>query len=147
MSESRVCAILLAGGLGSRMKLNSTKQTLLILGQSVLKRTLLAFENCDEITDIVLVTREEEYAFATSESSDIKKVRKIVFGGKTRSESAKNGFLSIDFPCDFVAVHDVARCMIFPDMITKVIKNAEWPSVPTDRPPRTANNIRTENGV
>ena len=124
MNEVRVCAILLAGGSGSRMDIGQTKQTLLLKGKSVLLRSLEAFENCNDITDIVLVIKEGEEEFAASEAKDILKLRKIVVGGKSRTQSARNGFFAIDFPCDFVAIHDVARCLIIPKMITKVVEDA-----------------------
>ena len=124
MNEPRVCAILLAAGSGNRMNLNVTKQRLLIKGESILRRSLMAFERCADITDIVLVVRRDEFDFAVLESEDISKLRKTVVGGSSRVESAKNGFLAIDFPCHYVAVHDVARCLIRPDMITKVVVDA-----------------------
>ena len=124
MSQSRVCAILLAAGSGSRMKLDKTKQTLRIRGKSVLLRSLEAFEICDKITDIILVVKEDELDFAYSEAKGILKLRSVVVGGKSRLESAQNGFSHIDFPCDFVAVHDAARCLILPEKITRVVDDA-----------------------
>ena len=35
-----------------------------------------------------------------------------------------HGFRAIDFACNFVAIHDAARCLVLPDMITKVVKDA-----------------------
>ena len=124
MNGRRVCAIILAAGSGTRMNLGVTKQTITINGKTVLKRSLLAFEACDDITDIILVAREDEIEFAASQAVDITKLRKIVVGGKTRPESAKYGFLAIDFPCDMVAIHDAARCLISPDLISKVLGDA-----------------------
>lgn len=124
MEQVRVAAILLAAGSGSRMNIGVTKQKLDIKGKSVLLRSLEAFENCKDITDIILVVKKDEYDFAASESKSMSKIRKIVIGGNTRLESAKNGFSEIDFPCDFVAVHDAARCLIRSDVITKVVADA-----------------------
>ena len=126
MKKKRVCALLLAGGSGSRMNLSVTKQRLIIKGKSVLQRALTAFECCEDVTDIILVAREDELEFARAEAKSCSsKVRKVVVGGKNRVESAKNGFLAIDFDTDFVAVHDVARCLIKKKMITDVIRDAE----------------------
>ena len=124
MNQVRVCAILLAAGSGSRMNLDITKQKLEIKGKSILLRSLEAFENCADITDIVLVVREDEKDFASAESKNISKLRGVVYGGARRTESARNGFLSVKFPCDYVAIHDAARCLITPDMITKVVRDA-----------------------
>lgn len=126
MEKCRVCAILLAGGSGSRMNLDKTKQQISLKGKSMLYRAVASFEACENITDIVLVVREDEVDFAAKETvGAFTKLRRIVIGGNTRSKSAKNGFFSIDFPCDFVAIHDVARCLILPDMITKVVLDAK----------------------
>ena len=124
MDQKRVTAVLLAAGSGSRMNLSLTKQRLSIKGKSVLFHSLLAFEKCDCITDVILVLREEEKDLFLSEIKGITKLRKIVVGADTRIGSAKAGFFAIDFPCDYVAVHDVARCLIKPEMITKVVLDA-----------------------
>lgn len=125
MNNTRVCAVLLAAGSGSRMNIGMTKQRLSLKGKSILLRSLETFESCESVTDIVLVTKREDLEFALSESEGrFSKLSKIVIGGNTRIESAKCGFCAIDFPCDYVAVHDVARCLITPDMITKVVNDA-----------------------
>lgn len=124
MNKKRVCAILLAAGSGSRMNLGVTKQQLQIKGKSVLVRSLEAFEGCDDVTDIILVTKEDEKELFLSEIKGCSKLIKIVSGADTRIGSARCGFYAIDFPCDYVAVHDVARCLIKPHMITKVVGDA-----------------------
>ncbi len=126
MNNNRICAILLAGGSGTRMKLSTTKQRLIIKGKSVLFRAVSSFESCPEISDVILVVREDELDFAKEElNSGFTKLRKIVIGGKTRLQSAVNGFSAIDFYTDLIAIHDVARCLISPKMITKVVLDAE----------------------
>jgi 2-C-methyl-D-erythritol 4-phosphate cytidylyltransferase len=122
---SKVTAVILAGGSGSRMQLDTTKQKLQINGVSVLYRTVKTFETCDKIDSIVIVVRADENEFAKSETSDFKKVKKIVVGGSCRAESAKNGFLSIDWETDIVAIHDCARCFITDNMINSVIRDAK----------------------
>ena len=125
MKDNRVCGVILAAGSGSRMNISQKKQRLEIRGKSVLYRSLEAFELCDDITDIILVARDDDMDFALFETEGkLSKLRKIVPGGKTRFESARLGFEAIDFPCDFVAIHDAARCLILPDMITKVVRDA-----------------------
>ena len=125
MNNTRVCAILLAAGSGSRMNIGVAKQRLSLKGKSILSRSLEAFQNCESITDMILVIKREDTEFATAETEGrFSKLSKIVIGGNTRTESAKCGFYAIDFPCDYVSVHDVARCLVTPDMITKVVNDA-----------------------
>lgn len=120
-----VSAIILAAGIGSRMKSDITKQNISLLGKTVLQRTLEAFCASELVTDIVLVVRNEEIDCITAAVSDItSKPIRLVSGGKSRAESAKNGFLSIAPNTDFVAIHDCARCLITPNMIDAVISVA-----------------------
>ena len=123
--KQSVCAIILAAGLGTRVSSDKTKQQIEISGISVLRRSLLAFNACDEIDSIVLVTREEEINFAKESSLGIEKLYKITVGGSTRAHSASHGFEAIPKDTEFVAIHDAARCLINADMIAKVIKDAK----------------------
>lgn len=125
IKKNFVTAIILAAGSGSRMGLEITKQRLCILGESILKRSVEAFSKSDLIDSIVVVCREDEIVWAEQELCGIKKVEKIVCGGKTRAESARLGFLSIPEETDFVAIHDAARCLVTERMIGDVVSAAE----------------------
>ncbi len=117
-------AIILAGGVGSRMKSNITKQKMEICGRSVLARTVSAFAKADTIDEIIVVCREEELGFAKAETAWIKKPVKYTVGGKTRKDSARCGFSAISDEAEYVAVHDAARCMIAPSLINEVARAA-----------------------
>ena len=60
MIDYRTSAVILAGGAGSRMGLNKAKQFAEILGKTVLERSLLVFDESHFISEIILVTREDE---------------------------------------------------------------------------------------
>jgi 2-C-methyl-D-erythritol 4-phosphate cytidylyltransferase len=119
-----ICAIILAGGSGSRMGTELPKQHIEILGKSVLWRTLSVFESCKIINSVVLVSSLDTFECASRESQMFSKVKKVVLGGKTRAESARLGFLAVDFPCDYVAVHDAARCLVSVRDIEAVVSDA-----------------------
>ena len=121
---SNIAAVILAAGVGSRMGGGTTKQRLLVDGISVLRRTLLTFEACEDIKSIVIVTRDDEIEFVKEESKGITKLYKTVIGGTVRAESAYNGFKAIPADSDYVAIHDAARCLVTPDMISRVAKDA-----------------------
>jgi 2-C-methyl-D-erythritol 4-phosphate cytidylyltransferase len=108
----KTVAVILAAGVGSRMNSSTTKQKLVICGKSVLRRTLEAFESSREVEAVIVVTRQDELEFARKEASVLEKVIDFVIGGETRAESAKNGFLAAKDLCDFVMIHDAARCLI-----------------------------------
>lgn len=121
-------AILLAGGKGSRMEDGDgrTKQLKTVCGKPVIIHTLSAFEKCKYIDEIILVCRKEEIDAIKELVSDyaIKKVARIVEGGSERSESALLGLEAVSKKCRYVAIHDVARCLITPDMISDVVSAA-----------------------
>jgi 2-C-methyl-D-erythritol 4-phosphate cytidylyltransferase len=121
-------AILLAGGSGVRMGEGGvTKQMLLLGGTPVVLHTLRAFESCPYIHEIVLVAKRDELDAmrALCEVFAVKKLRAIVAGGSTRQLSALAGFEAIDGKkTKYVAIHDVARCLVTPDMIADVVATA-----------------------
>ena len=94
-----------------------------LCGLPVIVHTLLAFENCPRISEIVVVAKDDEvdrYADFAREYS-ITKFKVAVKGGETRQESVLNGFNATDEKADFVAIHDGARCLITPQEIEKVL--------------------------
>ena len=120
----RVCALVLAGGVGSRMGGEVTKQKINILGRSVLYYSVAAFDACPDIDDIVVVAREDEIEFALTEVKAMGKVRSVVSGGSCRAESARLGFLALPDDAEFVAIHDAARPLITLESISAVVKEA-----------------------
>ena len=122
--NNKVCAIILAAGSGSRMGRSVTKQRMMVLGESILHRSVRAFCNCKAIDSVVVVCREDEHAWVTAEVKDFSKVCAVVHGGKNRAESARKGFLAIPDNIDFVAIHDGARCLVTDEIIRSVIEGA-----------------------
>ena len=122
-------AILLAGGTGSRMGAENgqTKQLLSLAGDPVLIHTARAFDRCPYIDDIVVVARQEELATvgALLRAEGIRKLRIVVPGGNTRQASALCGFEAVNgAKTKFVAIHDVARCLITEGQISDVVAAA-----------------------
>ena len=118
-------AIVTAAGSGMRMG-GISKQLLELCGKPCLVHSLLAFQNCDEISEIVIVAKkgEEEIIRNLCHQFKISKLSAIVFGGNTRQESVSNGFESISKKSDFVLIHDAARPLIDPNSISKLLKEA-----------------------
>lgn len=123
--KSTVSAIVVAAGSGTRMNINKNKIFAEINGRPVIYYSLFALSNSELIDEIIIVTKEE-YILLVSDIVkiyDIKKVSKIIPGGKTRTESVKNGLLSAG--CDFVAIHDGARPCVKTSDIDKTVKAAK----------------------
>ena len=125
MLDKHTVALILAGGSGSRMNSDKTKQNIEILGETVLHRTARAFDECASVDSIVVVTRFDEIDATRAMLADVKKLYSVVVGGKTRRESARCGFDAIPSEAEFVAIHDAARCLITPEMIDKVVEEAK----------------------
>ena len=123
-SSVGVCAIILAAGIGSRMKSDITKQQMNILGRSVLYHSVMAFEACDSVDSMVVVVRSDEMDFARRELASFSKPCVIVPGGETRRESARIGFDAVPEGTALVAIHDAARPLITPAAISAVIDAA-----------------------
>ncbi len=121
----KTSAVIVAAGTSLRMR-GIDKQMLELRGMPVIARTIKAFEDCEAISEIVLVTKEESIGAirALIEKYEFNKIKDIVVGGKTRQESVWNGFLHVDDKAEFVAIHDGARCLITPEQIIAVAREA-----------------------
>lgn len=119
-------AVVLAGGNSTRMGEGISKQQLLLRGIPVIVHTLLAFENTEEISEIVLVAKKDELPLYENyrEQFGLTKFRRIVEGGATRQESAARGFAAISEQTEFVAIHDGARCLVTSKEIGEVCEGA-----------------------
>ncbi|MEK6264448.1 MAG: 2-C-methyl-D-erythritol 4-phosphate cytidylyltransferase [Clostridium sp.] len=119
---SKNCAIILAGGKGSRMGNPINKQYLNINGYPILYYTLKAFTQCNCIDEIIVVVAEGEMDYCKEEiikKYNYSKVKDIVIGGKERQDSVLNGLKAL-IDCDIVLIHDGAR----PFVSESIIRNA-----------------------
>jgi len=123
-SDKRTVAVLLAGGVGSRMGSDVTKQSIMLAGKSVLRRAAEAFSASEAICGVVVVVRAQETAYAAEELRGIDKLLGIVVGGNCRAESAMSGFDFAEPYADYVAIHDVARPFVTAQQINKVVEAA-----------------------
>lgn len=120
-----ISAIIVCGGSSTRM--GGVNKILLPLGNTnVAGRTLLAFEQCPEVTDIVVVCREcdRQSLEDTARKLDITKLHAFAEGGKTRQESVFNGLKKISPDTELIAVHDGARPLVKPEHILKTARDA-----------------------
>lgn len=119
-NKKNTVAIILSAGVGSRMGLDKTKQSIILSGKSVLLRCLEAFDNAPSVDSLVVVYKEEEFDFVNKECHSLKKPFTLVKGGKCRAESASRGFYAAEATADYVMIHDGARCLITPEDIAAV---------------------------
>ena len=97
-----------------------------VCGVPMIVHTLLAFQNCDCIHEIVVCARKSEIECYEKFGKDygITKLTAVVAGGETRQESVINGLDAISDKSKYVAVADGARCLITPEQITSVCRSA-----------------------
>lgn len=122
MKQEYNIAIVLSAGRGSRMKSDVQKQYLNIAGKPVIYYSLKQFEDCEEISEVILVTGEADIDYCKKEIIEkyqLKKVKQIVSGGKERYHSVYQGLCAAK-QCDYVFIHDGAR----PFLNQKLLKRA-----------------------
>ncbi|MDY3986988.1 MAG: 2-C-methyl-D-erythritol 4-phosphate cytidylyltransferase [Peptoniphilaceae bacterium] len=115
MTKQKIAAIISAAGKGERMGFHRNKLLIPLGGMTILERTLIALEAMEEIEHFILVIRPEDEAvirsFLPSIFSDLTRIQ-LVYGGKTRQESTRNGLFAISESADLVMIHDGARPFI-----------------------------------
>ncbi len=120
------CGLVVAGGKSERMGPDVDKAFLSLGSRPVVIYSLLAFEKCAEIDEVVLVVRKErlESARCAAQMFGCKKVARIVAGGNQRQQSVAKGLAAVSENVEIVAVHDGARPCVTPALITETIKSA-----------------------
>lgn len=125
-SRVKVAAIIVAGGVGSRMNSDIPKQFVDVLGKPIISYTINSISKCDAIDEIIIVTLPDYLVFCKDivDVFGFKKVSKIICGGATRQESVYNGLKEIGDDVDIVVIHDGARPLIDTDTVAKCISAA-----------------------
>lgn len=113
-------ALILAGGIGSRMNSSIPKQFLELAGEPVLVHTLRRFNAHPQIDGIVLVMHADYIAEGAeiAENAGIDKLLKIVPGGSSRKQSSYNGVMALPEEDSYVLIHDAARPFVSDRIIT-----------------------------
>lgn len=121
----KIAAIIVAGGSGKRMGSPVKKQFIKLLDKEVLAYTIEAFQQVEEIQDIIVVTGEEDIDKVKQEIVQryhFSKVRQVVAGGKERQDSVYQGLLAVDKQAEYVMIHDGARPFISQALLKQAIE-------------------------
>ncbi len=129
---TNLAAIIVAAGKSQRMG-GVDKQLRTIGGMPVLARTVSAFEACDDVGAIVLVLNPDNMAGAAELGAELgwKKVRSVVAGGELRQDSVAAGLVAVNklehdgIGYEWVAIHDGARPLVTPDLISRGLEAAQ----------------------
>ena len=117
-------AVILAGGVGSRLGLSTPKQFFKVAGKMVVEHTVDAFERNPHIDEIAIVSNP----FYISEFENIvikngwKKIKKILKGGKERYDSSLSAIEAYAGSDVNLIFHDAVRPLISQRILNDVIE-------------------------
>ena len=116
-------AVIVAAGTASRMG-GIDKVMAPLQGEPMIVRTVRTFQNCDAIREIVVVTRSDLLVPIADLCHDFDKVRAVIVGGNTRSESVKRGLGALSEKVKLAAIQDGARPLITDAVIDRTVRCA-----------------------
>ena len=137
----RYCgAVIVAAGSASRMG-GIDKVMAKLGGEPMIRRTVRAFQECDAIREIVIVTRPDLIVPINNLCAKMDKLRAVVAGGGSRQESVHLGLNALSELVELVAIHDGARPLISYEVIDRTVRAADYfvaaaPAIPVRTPSR-----------
>lgn len=120
----RVCAVVVAGGSGTRFGNPGGKQLVNVAGRPLMTWSILAFDRSAYVGHIVVVCPPERRAEMNAlaiEPFDIRTPLTFADAGTTRQDSTHAGVSAVPAGFDYVAIHDGARPLITTEAINKAI--------------------------
>ncbi|MFA6456384.1 MAG: 2-C-methyl-D-erythritol 4-phosphate cytidylyltransferase [Bacteroidota bacterium] len=120
--------IIPAAGFGERMGAAIGKQFLLLDEKPILVHTLERFEQCTEISEIIVATQRSSFSIIEEfkEKYALTKLKQPVEGGQRRQDSIANALQVIDAKAEIIAVHDAVRPFVHLREITQSIETAKY---------------------
>ena len=120
----RYCgAVIVAAGSASRMG-GIDKVMAPIGGEPMIVRTIRAFQQCDAIQEIVIVTRQDLIVPIMDLCHEFDKVQMVIVGGASRPESVAAGLSALSDKVKLVAVQDGARPLVSWQVIDRTVRAA-----------------------
>lgn len=119
----RCGAVIVAAGSASRMG-GIDKVMAPLGGTPMVARTAAAFQNCDAIAEIVIVTRPDLIRPISALCAGMDKVRAVVAGGSSRQESVWQGLNALSEDIQLAAIHDGARPLVSNLVIDRTVRAA-----------------------
>lgn len=120
-------AIIVGAGRGVRMNRATPKQYLLLQQMPILVHSIMAFNACRDVHQIILVVPPKDIQFCKEKIINpvaMKKPIQLVAGGERRQDSVWQGLLAINDKESIVVIHDGVRPVIEPRQISACIDGA-----------------------
>lgn len=123
-------ALIIAGGVGSRMHQEIPKQFINVYDKPVIVYTMEAFQRHPMVDAIEVVCLDgwHDILRAYAKQFGITKLKWVISGGKTGQESIRNGVYFLEDKCspeDIVIVHDGIRPLVDDTVLSDVIIKCE----------------------
>ena len=128
--ENKVIAIIAAAGRGTRLGSQLPKQFLKIGGETILQKSVRAFQGNSQVDEIIVVTDAEFTEFTQALCHSFSKVSRVVSGGEERQDSVRAGLDCADSLLNdededaIVLIHDAARPFVSRRVIDAVTEAA-----------------------
>ena len=116
-------AVIVAAGTASRMG-GIDKVMAELQGEPMILRTVRTFQNCDCISEIVIVTRQDLILPIGQLTQGLSKVQAVVAGGSSRQESVHLGLNALSKDVELAAIHDGARPLVSWQVIDRAVRAA-----------------------
>lgn len=120
-------AVLLAGGVGTRVGLDIPKQLIKIAGRTILEHTLTALHSHPDVDEIVVMMAPGhlDAVHAIVKSGDYVKVRHVLEGGETRNDTTLRALRTVDDDRTKVLFHDAVRPLVSARAITECFRRLD----------------------
>ncbi|MGD8962738.1 MAG: 2-C-methyl-D-erythritol 4-phosphate cytidylyltransferase [Desulfobacterales bacterium] len=122
-----VYAIIVAAGKGLRMQDSKRKQYKELDGKPILAHTLMAFDRCDSINQIIVTLPAKDLDFCRQTilpAAGVKKKTELISGGERRQDSVHNGLKTIEKDDGIVLIHDGVRPFVRQEHLLACIEGA-----------------------
>ena len=116
-------AVIVAAGTASRMG-GIDKVMAPLGGEPMVLRTVRTFQNCDAISEIVVVTRADLLETLMEQCAQFSKIRAVVVGGADRPASVQAGLNALSEKVRLAAIHDGARPLVTEEVIDRTVRAA-----------------------
>lgn len=116
-------AVIVAAGSASRMG-GIDKVMAPLGGEPMIVKTVRAFQQCDAIREIVVVTRPDLIVPIMDLCASMDKVRAVVAGGSSRQASVSLGLNALSEKVKLAAIQDGARPFVTWQLIDRVVRAA-----------------------
>ncbi len=116
-------AVIVAAGTASRMG-GIDKVMAPIHGEPMIVHSVRAFQQCDAIKEIIVVTRPDLIVPIMDLCHEFDKVQAVIVGGASRPESVAIGLNALSAKVKLAAIHDGARPLVTFEVIDRTVRAA-----------------------